>query len=186
MRGSEKVIKFSLSQGVDASWPRGGAGRKRLIRLQGFGLEGGEAASGGRASSLLGFDRLRGKRRRGARDLPEPSGEGGEGGCSEAAIGGAAPGRRVASDWREPVLPGILNEGRPPGEERKSSGARAGSFGSLAEHGGRNSTWRRGNWPHSGRESVPTQAAQLANITWDTFFVFRALIPSQLGFLPVQ
>lgn len=58
------------------------------------------------------------------------------------------------------------------GEEWKSPGARAGSFGGLVERGGGCSTWGRGNWPHSGRSSAPFEAVQLANITWDTFFAF--------------
>ena len=126
---------------------------------------------------LAGFGRLRGERRRGSPDLPEPSGEGGEGGRSAAAIGGAAPGRQVASKLRGTGLPGILKEGWPPGEEWKSPGARAGSFGDLVEHGGGCSTWRHENWPHSGRKSVLSEAVQPANITWDTFFAFRVLVP---------
>ena len=65
----------------------------------------------------------------------------------------------------------------PLGEESKSPGARAGSSGSLVEHGGGYSTWGRGNWPHSGRKDVLSEAVQLANITWDTFFAFRVLVP---------
>ena len=70
------------------------------------------------------------------------------------------------------------------GEERKSPGARAGSFGGLVEHGGGGSTWGRENWPHSGRKSASSEAVQLANITWDTFFAFRVLVPFFLRYRP--
>ena len=122
MRRSEKCVEFSLSQGVDASWPRGGAGRGQLIRLRDSGPGKGEAASGGRASSspVSSFDRLRGERRRGAPDLPEPSGEGGEGGYSEAAIGGAAPGRQVASILRSAGFTGDPRRRTAPLERSRS------------------------------------------------------------------
>ena len=120
---------------------------------------------------LAGLGRLRGERRRGAPGLPELSGEGSESGCSEAAIGGAAPGRQVASILRSAgVTGGSSKKDGPLGEEWKSPGARAGSFGGLVERGGGCSTWGRGNWPHSGWSSAPFEAVQLANITWDTFF----------------
>ena len=84
------------------------------------------------------------------------------------------------------LLPGNLNEGRPPWRGAEVVRGKGRFLRDLAEHGGRCSTWGYGNWPHSGRQRVPFEAVQLANITWDTFFFFRALVPRHHRFLPVQ
>ena len=72
---------------------------------------------------LAGLGRLRGERRRGAPGLPELSGEGSESGCSEAAIGGAAPGRQVASILRSAGFTGVPQRRTAPLER---SGSRQG------------------------------------------------------------
>ena len=69
---------------------------------------------------LAGFGRRRGERRRGAPDLPEPSGEGSDGGCSEAAFRGAAPGWQVASILRRTGVAG-KPQGRMAPLERSGS-----------------------------------------------------------------
>ena len=120
---------------------------------------------------LAGFDRLRGERRRGAPDLPEPSGEGGERGLSKAAIGGAAPGRQVASILRSAGFAGGSQRRTAPLER---SGSRQGQ-GQVPPGAWSNTA---ADTPLGGAETGPTRVGRTcfprqcnSRISLGTFFL---------------
>ena len=137
---------------------------------------------------LAGFGRRRGERRRGAPDLPEPSGEGSEGGRSEAAFGGAAPGWQVASILRRTGVAGKPQRRMAPLERGVEVARGKGRF--LQELG----RTRRRMLHLGGAETGPTRVGRQCHpsrcslrISLGTlFFVFQALIPGPHGFLAAQ
>ena len=127
---------------------------------------------------LAGFGRLRGERRRGAPDLPEPSGEGSAGECSEAAIGGAAPGRQVASKLRSAGFTGepqrrtasLERSGSRQGQGQVPSGAWSNTAADAPLGGAKTGPTR------VGRARLPRQCSSRISLG-TLFFAFRVLVP---------